>query len=408
MNRKPLNILILTHTYSDIEAGGEPKIVYESSKALAMAGLNVYVVASRVNLSSSINKKNLKVYQVPFCRQISVFDQGNMFKVFLFALPLIFLKKIDLIHLMPEPSPCPFVRFKIKPLIFSSDAPWDYENPKYGDDLKYDRSKKSEEKELIKFNKFYQKIFDKLVNYFYLIFKLKELYSKKVDLYACTSTKLIEKLKDQNYSSKFALVQWGVNPSIFHPNIKPIKNKKDNFIFLFVGTLCKRKGVEYLIKAFCQLNLKYKNIELLLVGGGAPSTIKYFKELVGQSKIRFIGSVAPAVVPKYLTYIDVFVLPSLGEPFGLVNLEAMACGKPVISTNAGGVPDYFKDKEIGFLVEPADIDGLFNAMEKFLIDSSLAQKMGKQAYQHVVKNFTWDMTAKKIIKAYRSLLNDKK
>ena len=92
----------------------------------------------------------------------------------------------------------------------------------------------------------------------------------------------------------------------------------------------------------------------------------------------------------------------------MVNLEAMACGKSVISTNAGGVPDYFKDKEIGFLIEPADINGLFNAMEKFLIDSSLAQEMGKRAYRHVIKNFTWDITAKKMIIAYQELLNDKK
>ena len=405
---RKLNILILTHTYSNIEAGGEPKIVYETSRALARAGLNIYVVASRVNISSSVKEKNLKVYQAPFCRQISVFNQGNMLKVFFFSLFLIFLKKIDLIHLMPEPGSCPFVRFKIKPLVFSSDMPWDYENSKYGMDLKHDHSKKSEEKNLIKIRTFWQKVFDKLVNYFYLIFKLKELYPKNIDLYTCTSAKLIERLKKQNYLSKFALVQWGVNPSIFNPNIKPIKNKKDNFIFLFVGTLCKRKGVEYLIKAFVKLSQKHKNIELLLIGNGAPSTIKYFKELAGQSKINFIGSVAPIDVPKYLVYADVFILPSLGEPFGLVNLEAMACGKPVISTNAGGVPDYFKDKEVGFLVEPANVDDLADAMEKFLNNHDLVDKMGQRARKYVIRNFTWDITAKKMIIAYQELLNGKK
>lgn len=407
-DKKPLNILILTHTYSDIETGGEPKIVYESSRALSRAGLNVYMVASRVNISSSVKEKNLKVYQAPFCRQVSVFNQSNMLKVFLFALPLIFLKKIDLIHLMPEPGPCPFVRLKIRPLIFSSDMPWDYDNPKYGEDLKYDQAKKSEEKGLIQFNKFHQKVFDKLVDYFYRFFKLKEVYPKNVDLYTCTGEKLIEKLKNEGYQSKFAHVQWGVNPSIFHPNIKPIKDKKDNFIFLFVGTLSKRKGVEYLIKSFLKLNQKYENIELLLVGDGALSTVEYFKELTGQANIKFIGPVLPVDVPKYLVYADVFILPSLGEPFGLVNLEAMACGKPVISTNAGGVPDYFQDKEVGFLVKPADVDELANAMKKFVNNHDLVNEMGQKAREHVIRDFTWDITAKKMITAYQELLNDKK
>ena len=407
-DKKPLNILILTHTYSDIEAGGEPKIVCETSRALARAGLNIYVAAARVNLSRKEKEKTLKVYQAPFCKQVSVFDQGNMLKVFFFSLVLIFIKRINLIHLMPEPGPCPFVRFRVRPLIFSSDIPWDYKNPKYSQDLKYDQAKKSEEKNLVEVKTFCQKVFDKLVNYFYIFFNLKERYPRSIDLYACTSTKLIERLKSQNYSSKFALVKWGVNPNIFHTNIKPIKNKKDNFVFLFIGTLCKRKGVEYLIKAFAKLNQKYKNIELFLIGGGVSSTIKYFKQLAGQANIKFIGPVLPIEIPKYLVYADVFVFPSLGEPFGLVNLEAMACGKPVISTNAGGVPDYFKDKEVGFLVEPANVDDLANTMEKFLNNHDLINKMGQRAREYVIRNFTWDITAKKMITAYQELLNDKK
>ena len=394
---KKLRVLILTHTYSDQEAGGEPKIVYETTRALARAGIKVFLVASRVNLSSEIKEENLKVYQAPFCRQISVFNQGNMLKVFLFSLPLIFLKRINLIHLMAEPGPCPYVRFKIRPLVFSSDMPWDYDNLKYGEDLKYDRRKKNEEKDLNQFNKIYHKVSDKLVNYFYVFFKLKELYPKNVDLYTCTSKKLIEELKAKGCQSKFAHVQWGVNPEIFNPEIEPIKKGKKNFIFLFAGSIGKRKGVEYLIKAFREVK---GNAELWLLGHGASSTVKYFKELAHGFNIKFIEEVLPIEIPRYLNYADVFVLPSLGEPFGLINLEAMACQKPVISTNVGGVPDYFKDKEIGFLVEPADSSQLKEVMEKFLENYFLVQKMGIKAQKHVLENYTWDMTAKKMITAY--------
>lgn len=404
-NNKQLKVLILTHTYSDSELGGEPKIVYETSNALSKQGVNVYVVASRVNISQPINKENLKVYQAPFCKQISVFEQGNMLKVFLFSLPLIFFKRIQLIHLMAEPGPCPFVRFKVKPLIFSSDISWDYANPKYGSDLNYDRQNKREEKGLYVSNNIFVKFFDKIVNWFYILFRLKEVYPREIDLYMCTSNKLIKKLVDDGYVSIISLVQWGVNTEKFNPNVKPFKRKNDKLTFLFIGTLSKRKGTEYLIKAFLKLNQKYENIELLLVGDGAESTIQFLKRIAMNSdNIEFIGPIPPINVPNYFVYADVFVLPSLGEPFGLVNLEAMACGKSVISTNAGGVPDYFRDKEIGFLVEPANVDDLEEAMEKFVLDSSLSIKMGRYAYQYVINNYTWDDTARKIIDNYKLLL----
>lgn len=402
---KSLRVLILTHTYSDRELGGEPKIVYETSKALSNHGVDVYVVASRVNINQPVNNENLKVYQAPFCRQVSIFNQSNMLMVFLFSLPLIFFKRIDLIHLMAEPGPCPFVRFKIRPLVFSSDVPWDYGNEKYGQELKYDRKKKSEEKNLPISRNFLEKIFDKLADCFYTFFELKDEYPNDVDLYACTSMKLINILRSKRYSSDFSLIQWGVNPKIFNPNVKPFKSRKDYFTFMFIGTLSKRKGIEYLINSFSKLRERYDNIELVLIGDGALSTIVYFKRIASGSRINFVGPIMPADIPKYLVYTDVFVLPSLGEPFGLVNLEAMACGKPVISTNAGGVPDYFKDKEIGFLVEPANINELEKAMEKFLLDPSLAKKLGEQAQKYVVNNLTWDHTAQKMINAYQTLLN---
>ena len=175
---------------------------------------------------------------------------------------------------------------------------------------------------------------------------------------------------------------------------------------MFIGSVGKRKGVEYLIKAFKRINQSHRNIELVIIGKGAPSTVKYFKELAKGSNIEFIDEVLPNEVPKYLKSCDVFVAPSLGEPFGLINLESMACGKPVISGRAGGVPDYFKDREVGFLVEPGQVDDLKEKMERFLDDSDLAKQMGEKALIHATSNFTWDMTAKKMIKAYRYLLNE--
>ena len=406
-NKKPLRILILTYIFSDVRFGGEAKIVYEFSRALARKGVKVFVVSNYINIKSPVLEKNLKVYKVPFCggEKIS-FNQVDMLKSFFFSLPILFLKKIDAIHLMPAIGPCPFFRFKIRPLVVSLDVPWDYTNPKYGEDLQYDRSKKFEETNLSKDKFFFEKVINKLTNWFYIIFKLKKEYPDSVNLYASRATVLIKKLKLKNHPSDFAYIPGGVNPKIFHSQIKPFKKSKDNFTFLFVGSIGKRKGVEYLIKAFLKLNHKYKDIELILVGSSALSTLEYFKQLSNSNhNIKFIGNILPEKVPEYLVYADVFILPSLGEPFGLVNLEAMACGKPIISTNAGGVPDYLKNGQGGFLVEPADVDDLAQAMEKFLINPQLAIEMGIEAKKYVLENLTWDKVAQKMVKEYQKILD---
>lgn len=404
LTKKFNRILIITHTYSDIESGGEPKIVFELSHALARAGKKIYVVAPRVNISKPIDQPRLKVYRVPFCRQISMSTRMNMLLVFIFCLPLIFIKRIELIHVLPEPCPCPFVFFKFRPLVFSSDVPWDYENPYYGQDLIYDRFKKDEEMQQERNLPFWQRIIDRLSNYFYIIFNLRDDYPKKIDLYTCTSRGLIEKLESQNYKSKLALVPWGVNLEKFNQRFKPFQSKDgSNLIFMFAGKISKRKGVEYLIKAFKKLSEKHKKIELLIVGGGASSTVEMFKEMASGFNIKFLGNMIAGEMPHYLNYADVFILPSLGEPFGLANVEAMACGKPVISTRAGGVPEYFKDGEVGFLVNPADVDDLESAMEKFVLKPGLIDEMGRKAKEHVANNFTWDISAQKLIQAYNQL-----
>lgn len=403
-----MRILLLTHIFSNFLDGGETRIVWELTQSLAKTNHEFFVVTTYRNIKNySKLPKNLKVYQVPFCHASENFGPILMFKAFLFSLPIIFCKKIDIIHLVSQAAPCPFAVFKIRPLVVSADMPWDYNNPKFKEDLFFDRMKKIEEggNYNVK-SSLFTRLLSKCINYFNTKFNLKDTFDKRVSMYICRAESLCQKLKKEDYTSRLVYIPSGVNTNFFRPEVYPFQERdKNNIVFLFAGKISKRKGVEYLIKAFLQLNNKYNNIKLLLAGQGAPDTVAYFKKLCQDSNnIVFLGHISGDKIKYYYTYCDIFVLPSLGEPFGLVNLEAMACGKPIISTRGGAVVDYLRDGEVGFMVEPADMSSLFKAMEKFILNPNLAKEMGAKAREWVVNNYSWDKIAEKTVSAYNTLI----
>jgi len=123
-----MRVLLLTHTFSDIGDEGEVRVVWESARALARAGLDIFVVANYIRLKSSL-PSNLRAYKVPFGKASTGFTEASMLKVFLYSLPLIFLKRIDIIHLISTQASCPFSRFKVRPFVMSADYSWEYDNP---------------------------------------------------------------------------------------------------------------------------------------------------------------------------------------------------------------------------------------------------------------------------------------
>jgi glycosyltransferase involved in cell wall biosynthesis len=98
-----------------------------------------------------------------------------------------------------------------------------------------------------------------------------------------------------------------------------------------------------------------------------------------------------------------FACPSVYEPFGIINLEAMACETPVVATRVGGIKEVVVDEENGLLVPPADPAKLGRAMTRILEDPALGTRMGKAGRKHVFKHFTWDRIAGKTLDLYRSL-----
>jgi len=399
-----MRVLLLAYVFSDVGDTGEVRIVWESARALAEQGIEVFVATNYCRIESPL-PPNIKVYKVPFGKFCQSFSREEMLKSFLFCLPLIFLKKIDIIHLISTNSPCPFSRFKVRPFAVGADFAMDYDNPKYGKDLLYDRSKKGEEFKAVRRIGLLSKLWSKITVLFFKIFKLDEDLPREVDLYICRNRELLEKLKRENYKSKLIFVPHGANLDLFHPGLEPARKKSKNFVFLFVGKISKRKGVEYLIKAFNRLHQGHKNTELLLAGGGAPSTEEDFKKLAGPG-IEFLGRVPSDQISGYYVHCDVLVQPSFSESCSLVGREAMACAKPVIGTRASGFLDLIEDGKTGLLIEPADEEDLFKAMEKLLLSKGLAVQLGRNSLAYIKKELTWDSIAKKLIAGYKSLYGE--
>jgi glycosyltransferase involved in cell wall biosynthesis len=178
-------------------------------------------------------------------------------------------------------------------------------------------------------------------------------------------------------------------------------------IILFFGSLVKYKGPDILLNAFKLVKNVFPTAKLIFAGRGHMDN--QLKETAKQLKISedviFTGFVDDDEKPLYYKAADVFCLPSinLAESFGIVNLEAMAAGIPIVSSNLGGIPDIVKNGENGLLSKPHDVEMLAENLIKLLENDSLRAEMGKTGLK-LVNNYTWDEVTTKTEKVYRELL----
>jgi len=204
-----------------------------------------------------------------------------------------------------------------------------------------------------------------------------------------------------NIKSKFIVVPNVVNTDMFYPlkSLGRQNNKKNNRKrMLSVCVLSPRKGIEYLLKSLYQLKQKRQDFILDIVGDGPKR--KEYEELTEELNldkiVKFYGR-QPEIV-SFMRNCDFFVLPSLYENFGVVYIEAMACGKPVIGTNAGG-PSEIINKETGVLVPPKNIEVLTDTIDYMLdhYQDYSSEKISKYAK----KNFSYEVVGKKIDEIYK-------
>ena len=167
-----------------------------------------------------------------------------------------------------------------------------------------------------------------------------------------------------------------------------------------VGRLSKAKGTDLLFRVASELE---GMAEFFAVG---PCEEDFFQE-IKKSKIRnfhLLGTLPNNELPAFYNFIDCFVLPSLFEAFGITLIEAMSCGKPVIASDTGGIPEIIDHENNGLLIKAGDFNSLKEAVIRIINDIDLRTYLGKSGRQKVIENFTIEKTYKELKDFYFNVL----
>ncbi len=161
---------------------------------------------------------------------------------------------------------------------------------------------------------------------------------------------------------------------------------RTNYIFGFVGQLDKRKGIETLLESFSVLSQKNHRTTLLVVGEGKLRS--RLEKMADQCQGQVVFAGFRDDIDEVMKTIDALVLPSLWEGFGIVLIEAMAAGKPVITTNVSNMPEIVREGREGYLIPPSDSESLRDAMMKLIKHPAQGREMGKTGLETVRQKFT--------------------
>lgn len=220
-------------------------------------------------------------------------------------------------------------------------------------------------------------------------------------------------------ADKVHVVLNGIDTQVWQPGESAVLDKlgvdKQRPIVAFVGRITRQKGVKHLLKAAQNFD---QDIQLVLCAG-APDTPEIAAEteaLVEELRAQRDGvfwvkdMLSREEIKQVYSGADVFVCPSIYEPLGIVNLEAMACGTAVVASNVGGIPEVVVDGETGVLVNyDADDDATFEAdiaaaVNRVAADKELAQRFGAAGRQRAIEDFSWATIAQQTVDIYRSLM----
>jgi len=186
---------------------------------------------------------------------------------------------------------------------------------------------------------------------------------------------------------------------------------------LFVGRITRQKGLPHLLQAAKNFN---PGIQVVLCAS-APDTpeiaaevkelISELSELRGEHNVIWIREQVPREeLIQLLTHASVFTCPSIYEPQGIVNLEAMACGTAVVASDVGGIPEVVTNNETGILVhynshDPQEFEKQFAVeVNRVIFNNELAREFGLKGRERAIEHFAWDAIARQTIDVYRSVI----
>jgi phosphatidylinositol alpha-mannosyltransferase len=247
-----------------------------------------------------------------------------------------------------------------------------------------------------------------LKNFPFLVSLLNKFLQWKIDGIIGVASFVLKFFKE--YQGPKIVIPNGINLQKFNPRVKKIEKFQDGKInLLFVGRIDERKGLIYLLKAFKILKKKYKNLRLIVVGSGTEE--EKCKNFVKENKLLdvvFEGQKSHDELPYFYASCDIFISPAIfGESFGIVLLEAMACGKPFVAFANEGYKELLKNKRgEEFLVPPRNVKKLAEKIEILIKNPKLREEMGKWGEKEA-KNYDWSKIAEKVLNFYQICKKEK-
>ena len=209
---------------------------------------------------------------------------------------------------------------------------------------------------------------------------------------------------------KIEVINCGVDTTLFYPRDKESSKEylgystQEKWV-LFVGNLIPLKGLLPLFQAFQKISIDFPMARLMVIGEGPlrEQLASMAEESSIAEKVRLLGAIPHTQIPLWMAAADVFVLPSSQEGFGLVALEAMACGTPVVASRVGGLSEFVDSGKNGYLVEPGDVEGLVKKISMLLKDEPLRARLALEARK---ESLTHDLRsqAKKIQKIFKEII----
>jgi glycosyltransferase involved in cell wall biosynthesis len=221
-------------------------------------------------------------------------------------------------------------------------------------------------------------------------------------------------LRIANPKEPVEVIYRGTDTQLFKPLDINLKLKRqlglpdNSVVIVFVGWLVKRKGVSDLLNAFGMVATKFPQAYLLIIGEGPErENLRSLSRIMGIDKrVIFTGVVKNEEIPSYHSITDVMVFPSYAEGLPNAVVEAVACGKPVVATNVGGIPEVITPGINGFLITAGDVKTLSSNIIQILTNTTLRKQMGRMSRQIAETRFNASKNAESLSDLFRQIIRE--
>jgi phosphatidylinositol alpha-mannosyltransferase len=211
------------------------------------------------------------------------------------------------------------------------------------------------------------------------------------------------------FPGDYRIIPNGIDTMRFRPDVEPIEDlRRFSPKILFVGRFEPRKGLKYLLQAFPAVIKEFPEAKLIVAGGGFLE--KYYHRYIEENikgNVILAGRVSPEDLPRYYASCDIYCSPATGaESFGIVLLEAMATGKPIVAADIPGYRTILEDGKEGLFCTPCEPESLASRLIFLLKDKKLAKRMGENGRKKALR-YDWKIVTRQILDFYNEVLNKK-